>query len=176
MNCLLAIAHAAGNCVLRVYMEQRLSRRKGDVFSRTLAAVLIGGGAQRSIKKYKEKYNDLFPETHVKVIETSIRDLCFRSSKTKQKRLTTLPVPRKVWCAENRQCGASSGHCLRCTLISRSRSNGVPAATGGASQTDVEAIQSMVQANGRILLHVFSEDGSNKACKLAETACFGTVS
>jgi hypothetical protein len=74
------------------------------------------------IDKYKYHYQQLFPNVEVKVIKTSLWDLCFRSSQSKQKRVTT----------------------------------------------DVDDISAIFQNNGRVLLHAFSDGGSNKACELAD--------
>jgi hypothetical protein len=74
------------------------------------------------IDKYKCRYQNLFPNVEVKVIKTSLWDLCFRSSQSKQRSL----------------------------------------------KTDVDDISAVSQDNGRVLLHVFSDGGSNKACELAD--------
>lgn len=76
------------------------------------------GASTVHIRKYSESYHEYYPSTPVMAITTSLADLCFRSSTTKQKRL--LPA--------------------------------------------VELLLSYQ----RILMHVFSEGGSNKACELAE--------
>jgi hypothetical protein len=77
------------------------------------------GAHGRHIEKYINGYKELFSEADVKVIETSIQDLCFRSSQSKRNNL----------------------------------------------RKDVVEIR---RTEGKILLHVFSDGGSNKACELAE--------
>ncbi|KAF1832676.1 hypothetical protein BDW02DRAFT_416091 [Decorospora gaudefroyi] len=85
------------------------------------------GAQNRHIAKYTAEYQFLFPSTHIMVITTSAKDLCFRNSKRKQERMK--PAVERI----------SSYKYLN----------------------DQEP-------NRGILLHVFSEGGSNKACELAE--------
>lgn len=81
------------------------------------------GAEDRPIQHYKNAYLNLFGGTdklEIIIIKTTIRDLCFRSSATKQHRLQS--------------------------IVSKIPRNSSP----------------------RVLLHVFSEGGSHKACELAE--------
>jgi hypothetical protein len=79
------------------------------------------------VAKYTKKYQDLFPGTPIMVITTSIKDLCFRTSGRKEKRLKPAVDKIKNYLSSN---------------YSESRSH--------------------------ILMHVFSEGGSHKACEVAE--------
>ncbi|KAF2202026.1 hypothetical protein GQ43DRAFT_350175, partial [Delitschia confertaspora ATCC 74209] len=84
------------------------------------------GAQPRHIQKYTSAYQTLFPTSLIVVVTTSIKDLCFRSSRIKQRRLQP----------------------LICYLTS----------TFLESKTK----------NGSILLHCFSEGGSNKATEFAD--------
>ncbi|KAF2729589.1 hypothetical protein EJ04DRAFT_515831 [Polyplosphaeria fusca] len=79
------------------------------------------GANGRHVLKYTKTYQSLFPSTPIMVITTSLKDLCYRSSSTKQRRL----------------------------------------------QRAVDRVQSLGKLSN-ILIHVFSEGGSNKAAEFAE--------
>jgi hypothetical protein len=85
------------------------------------------GAQNRYIAKYTAEYRSLFPSARIMVIATTAKDLCFRSSRQKQRRLE-VAVDRII----------------RYEYLVDSFS------TGG------------------ILMHAFSEGGSNKACELVE--------
>lgn len=85
------------------------------------------GALSRYIAKYTAEYQSLFPLTRIMVITTTTKDLCFRSSAQKQRRLK--PAIDRISCYKYLSDEAT---------------------------------------NRGILMHVFSEGGSNKACELAE--------
>lgn len=85
------------------------------------------GAEEKHINIYKAKYREIFDgEAEVRVISTSIKDVCFRGSARKQVRLESEVD----------------------YILQKTRS-------GSGSR-------------GTVVVHMFSEGGSNKACELAE--------
>jgi hypothetical protein len=107
--------------------------RLSDPASKPMATpllVLICSWTQahsQHVDKYSEEYRHLFPLTPIMIIPTSIKDLCFRTSSQKARRLK----PAVEWIH---------------TYLSSDKSG----------------------SSGKILMHVFSEGGSHKACEVAE--------
>jgi hypothetical protein len=99
-----------------------------DANSPSLILLCTWTGAQnRYIAKYTAEYQSIYPSTHIMVIATTTKDLCFRNSKRKQERLK--PAVERI--------------------------------------SSLEYLRPSGHAAG-ILMHIFSEGGSNKACELAE--------
>jgi hypothetical protein len=99
-----------------------------DCVAPSLVLLCTWTGAQnRYIAKYTAEYRAIFPSSRIIVITTSAKDICFRNSARKQRRMR--PAIERI-----------SNYRY---LVDQNFESG-------------------------ILLHVFSEGGSNKACELAE--------
>ncbi|KAI0573214.1 Indole-diterpene biosynthesis protein [Pyrenophora tritici-repentis] len=100
--------------------EQKASEDSKDNVEPPAMVVLCPwtGAKSGHIDFYTERYKELYPFADIVVITTSLIDICFRSSESKQKRLASALEP--------------------------------------------------IKGKENLLMHVFSDGGSNKACELAE--------